>query len=267
MNPHNPRSNSPKTFSEVNTVSPKLGNAKASDVTVDSDINNVTPQPWAVDDNPNEPGELRELITWKEIATSPGESVNFDDKRQLEWTRTVERLNRTYLIKESSDVCPGLPVVNSTRSGGKSDLSWGSTSPAPPRTIHLMGSSKITPIPLQIFDTISITGDSLDSARSSDNFMRKRLRRKMNLLRKSTDSLVSSFDRSHDTSQPDSSQMFPNIGVDPKHPVFRQGKKKVSHRERAATNSKNRLVTLTQRRPEPSKNPLVLPPVVPLRQR
>ncbi|XP_028981746.1 uncharacterized protein LOC114841057 [Diachasma alloeum] len=289
MNPQSRDLKTPKRSKRINSAPPKPRNAKASDVTVDSDVINTTARPCGVDSNSR---ELSELITWKQIAASPTVSASFDDKRQPEWTRSVEKLDRTYLIKESREVCLARVRPDSSyaitpprmeefpAAGGdksfvvdRNEEINDKTPLSPPRPIDLWEFSKITRIPpIKISDAIPMTADSLDSARSSGNFVRKRLRKKMNLLRESTDSLVSSFDASNDNAQPDNSsgdkfQVLPSVAGVPREPPFRQGRRRVSYWERAVRNSKNRLGTLALRRLEPSRNPLILPPVISLHQR
>lgn len=280
-------------------------NAKATDVTPDTDTVETTAEPCSVDED----NHLSELITWKQIASSPAISAIFDNKKQPGWIQSVERLDETYLIGESTDVCRAPEISKSTDSFYEDALLNGfgptvsitrTSTPltieeinpieempsfpvnrnknlslitlSPPKPVELCQSSKIIRIsPIHIYDEISMTADSLDSAKSNDIFMSKRLRKKMNLLRESTDSLVSSFDTWNDNALPDNSTchkvaMLPSIAADQRH--VRQGRRKVSYWERAVRNSKNRFTTLAQRRVhESSKSPLILPPVVSIHQR
>ncbi|XP_011314117.1 uncharacterized protein [Fopius arisanus] len=282
MNPQNPAKAS-RGSNIINSSNPR--NAKADDVTIESYVIDTTGQPCCVDDDLNESRNSNVFITWRQIASVSG---SFDDKHP-EWIRSVQKLDQTYLIKESNDFLDSSKnlLPENTDYPPSTSLAAGKIIPVEksgiidanekseitlslPKPVSLSRSLKIIPIPPININDVMMTTDSLDSASSNEISVKKRLRRKMNLLRESTDSLVSSFDTSIDNAHAGNSvdkfQVFPSIGGDQRHTI-RQGRRKVSYWERAVRNTRNRFIPLAQRQVESTKNPLILPPVVPAHQR
>lgn len=142
---------------------------------------------------------------------------------------------------------------------------------SPPKPVDLLESSTITRIPpINLCDDVSVTTDSLDSAKSREIMMRRRLRKKMHLLRRSTDSIVSSYDTSRENchhSTPNKCPVFPVIPSDVGSHCFHQGRKRISYLERAVKNSRNRFMTLPDWRLEHSKTPVILPPIISVHRR
>lgn len=128
-------------------------------------------------------------------------------------------------------------------------------------------------------DTIPMTTDSLDSDRSHDNRLRRKLKKKMNYLRDSTDTLVSSIEIEKNQITPKSNEIT-EIKINPSHEIEaihmpplssilinRRKSNRLINLEQAIKNSKGRVYQAHRRmdllKIEQNKNskPCLFPPI------